>query len=413
MEEYLIVKQKSRYPIAIAALLLLLALGYLIKILLFSNDIPERYLKPILVSQVSLPNVLKGIGTIEPTQRELLSAPLKGNINTLTIREGQAIKKGQVLAKLTNYELEQDIHNASYEQLNLESQVAIDKSNLAIKLSQIKVDLSKAKMALQQQSLELNANKVLMEQGIISAIRFKQSEMLYKQSELEVNAKNDELSLFKDAFDQQLIALNNKVNIAKNKLSYLQRRQEQLTLTANFDGTVSQNLAKLGQAVTQGQSLFELIETDNLLAKIQVPQYSSTQLKIDQKADIVTPSGTIAAKVDYIDTVIRNGAINVFLVLNAPPPSWLRSSQAIEAHIYLEQSLVVQNIKKPNDFDNYSKWKVYEITPSSKAILTNINYKTTEQDTLSFNETLQSNYVLLLPADYATKNNFDLIGAFK
>ena len=392
--------------------MLLLALGYLIKILLFSNDIPERYLKPILVSQVSLPNVLKGIGTIEPTQRELLSAPLKGNINTLTIREGQAIKKGQVLAKLTNYELEQDIHNASYEQLNLESQVAIDKSNLAIKLSQIKVDLSKAKMALQQQALELNANKVLMEQGIISAIRFKQSEMLYKQSELEVNAKNGELSLFKEAFDQQLIALDNKVNISKNKLSYLQRRQEQLTLTANFDGTVSQSLAKLGQAVTQGQSLFELIETDNLLAKIQVPQYSSTQLKIGQKADIVTPSGTIAAKVDYIDTVIRNGAINVFLVLDASPPSWLRSSQAIEAHIYLEQSLVAQNIKKPNDFDNYSLWKVYEITPSSKAILTHINYKTTEQDTLSFDESLQGNYVLLLPAAYATQSYLDLKEVF-
>tara|TARA_B110000211_G_C14086931_1_gene557095 strand:+ start:313 stop:1551 length:1239 start_codon:yes stop_codon:yes gene_type:complete len=412
MEEYLIVKQKKKASFIIGTLLLLIALGYLIKLALFSDGIPARYLKPILVTKISSPNVLKGIGTIEPTQRELLSAPLKGNIKALTIREGQAIKKGQVLAKLTNYELEQDIHNASYEQLNLESQVAIDKSNLTIKLSQIKVDLSKAQMALQQQSLELNANKVLMEQGIISAIRFKQSEMLYKQSELEVNAKNDELGLFKDAFDQQLIALDNKINIAKNKLSYLQRRQEQLTLTANFDGTVSQNLAKLGQAVTQGQSLFELIETDNLLAKIQVPQYSSTQLKIGQKADIVTPSGTIAAKVDYIDTVIRNGAINVFLVLNAPPPSWLRSSQAIEAHIYLEKSLLVQNIPKPNDFDSHSQWKIYEVTPSSKAILTHINYKSSERDTLSFNEPLKSNYVLLLPADYATENNFDLIGAF-
>lgn len=412
MEEYLIVKQKKKAPFIIGALLLLIALAYLIKLALFSDGIPARYLKPILVTKISSPNVLKGIGTIEPTQRELLSAPLKGNIKALTIREGQAIKKGQVLAKLTNYELEQDIHNASYEQLNLESQVAIDKSNLTIKLSQIKVDLSKAQMALQQQSLELNANKVLLEQGIISAIRFKQSEMLYKQSELEVNAKNDELGLFKDAFDQQLIALDNKVNIAKNKLSYLQRRQEQLTLTANFDGTVSQNLAKLGQAVTQGQSLFELIETDNLLAKIQVPQYSSTQLKIGQKADIVTPSGTIAAKVDYIDTVIRNGAINVFLVLNAPPPSWLRSSQAIEAHIYLEKSLLVQNIPKPNDFDSHSQWKIYEVTPSSKAILTHINYKSSERDTLSFNEPLKSNYVLLLPADYATENDFDLIGAF-
>jgi hypothetical protein len=78
----------------------------------------------------------------------------------------------------------------------------------------------------------------------------------------------------------------------------------------------------------------------------------------------------------------------------------------------LEQSLVVQNIKKPNDFDNYSLWKIYEITPSSKAILTHINYKTTEQDTLSFDGSLQGNYVLLLPAAYATRSNLDLKKAF-
>ncbi|MBB1307344.1 HlyD family secretion protein, partial [Pseudoalteromonas sp. SR43-5] len=78
----------------------------------------------------------------------------------------------------------------------------------------------------------------------------------------------------------------------------------------------------------------------------------------------------------------------------------------------LEQSLVAQNIKKPNDFDNYSLWKVYEITPSSKAILTHINYKTTEQDTLSFDESLQGNYVLLLPAAYATQSYLDLKEVF-
>ena len=411
MEEYLIVKQQKKIPFIIGALLLIIALGYSIKVVLLSNEIPARYLKPILISKISSPNILKGIGTIEPTQKELLSAPLKGNITALTIREGQIIKKGQVLAKLVNYELEQEIHTANYEQLNLESQVAIDKSNLAIKLSQAKVDLSKAQMALQQQLLELNANNVLMEQGIISAIRFKQSEMLYKQSELEVNAKKEELNLFKGAFNQQLIALNNKMSIAKNKLNYLNKRQEQLTLKSSFDGIVSQHLAKLGQAVTQGQPLFELIETDNLLAKIQVPQYSSNQLVIGQHADIITPSGTIKAKVEYIDTVIRDGAINVFLNIETPPP-WLRSSQAIEAHIYSEESITVQNIKKPSDFDSHSQWKVYEITPSSKAILTHINYKSIEQYTLSLDEPLKGNYVLLIPADYATENNFDLKGAF-
>ena len=40
MEEYLIVKQKSRYPIAIAALLLLLALGFkLLMLFLCAYDV--------------------------------------------------------------------------------------------------------------------------------------------------------------------------------------------------------------------------------------------------------------------------------------------------------------------------------------------------------------------------------------
>ncbi|WP_249931440.1 HlyD family secretion protein [Pseudoalteromonas sp. S1610] len=339
-----------------------------------------------------------------------MSAPSDGTIKALKIREGQTISRGDILAELSNYELEQKIHTAQFELLNTVSQVAIDKSNLAIRLSKVKSELGNASMQLKQQQLELNANKILAEDGIISSIRFKQSRMQFEQSKLALEAKKTELVLFKEAYEQQLIAYKNKVQLAENQIEYLVAKQSQLTLTAKFDGVVSQNTSKLGQIVKQGQPLFELIETNDLLAKVQVPQYSSEQLEKGQKAKIITPSGNIEAEVDYIDTVIRSGSINVFLTINSGTPNWLRSDQAIEAHIYTSEQQATYSVEKPADFEKFEHWSIFEVNADDQAVLTRISFHETQEQQLSFKEKLGSNYVLLIPSEYTKKDkiNFEL-----
>ncbi|CAM3992581.1 MULTISPECIES: HlyD family secretion protein [Pseudoalteromonas] len=406
MKQHLTIKKRKTlkiYLIPIAIFLVIVIFFHWLK----NDTIPTQYLRPIKVGSTIENQILKGIGTIQPTQRELVSAPSDGTIKLLNIREGQTIKRGDILAELNNYDLEQKIHTAQLELLNISSQVSIDKSNLAIRLSQVQSELANSVMQLKQQKLELNANEALAEKGIISSIRFKQSRMQFEQNELEVEAKKAELALFKDAYEQQLLAYDNKIKLAQNQLEYLNKKQSKLILTAQFDGVISQNSSKLGQVVKQGQSLFELIETNNLLAKVQVPQYSSDQLERGQAAEIITPSGRIQAKVDYIDTVIRNGSINVFLTLNSVTPNWLRSDQAIEANIYTAQQQATYNIQKPDDFNDFKHWNIFEVNANNQAVLTRINYHEVDGSQLSFAEKLSGNYVLLIPDKYTKEHTID------
>lgn len=409
MKQHLIIKNQKRKILIklLIALIVFIGIAFFYLGWLGKNAIPEEYLKPIKVASTIESKVLKGIGTIQPTQRELVSAPSDGTIKLLNIREGQAINRGDVLAELNNYDLEQKIHTAQLELLNISSQVSIDKSNLAIRLSQVKSELAHSVMQLKQQKLELNANEALAEQGIISSIRFKQSRMQFAQNELDVEAKKAELALFKDAYEQQLNAYENKIKLAQNQLEFLNKKQSKLILTAQFDGVISQNSSKLGQVVKQGQSLFELIETNNLLAKVQVPQYSSDQLERGQAAEIITPSGRIQAKVDYIDTVIRNGSINVFLTFDSVTPNWLRSDQAIEANIYTAQQQATYNIQKPHDFNEFKHWNIFEVNANNQAVLTRINYHEVDGSQLSFEEKLSGNYVLLIPDKYTKQEIID------
>lgn len=407
MKQHLITKKRKPSKRFLIPLIISIGAAFLYLSWLSKDTIPEEYLKPIKIASTTESKILKGIGTIQPTQRELVSAPSDGTIKLLNIREGQTIKRGDILAELNNYDLEQKIHTAQLELLNISSQVSIDKSNLAIRLSQVQSELANSVMQLKQQKLELNANEALAEKGIISSIRFKQSRMQFEQNELEVEAKKAELALFKDAYEQQLIAYANKIKLAQNQLEYLNKKQSKLILTAQFDGVISQNSSKLGQVVKQGQSLFELIETNNLLAKVQVPQYSSDQLERGQAAEIITPSGRIQAKVDYIDTVIRNGSINVFLTLNSATPNWLRSDQAIEANIYTAQQQATYNIQKPHDFNDFKHWNIFEVNANNQAVLTRINYHEVDSSQLSFEEKLSGNYVLLIPDKYTKEHTID------
>jgi HlyD family secretion protein len=407
MKQLLITKKRKTLKRFLIPLIISIGVAFLYFSWLSKDSIPEEYLKPIKIASTTESKILKGIGTIQPTQRELVSAPSDGTIKLLNIREGQTIKRGDILAELNNYDLEQKIHTAQLELLNISSQVSIDKSNLAIRLSQVQSELANSVMQLKQQKLELNANEALAEKGIISSIRFKQSRMQFEQNELEVEAKKAELALFKDAYEQQLIAYANKIKLAQNQLEYLNKKQSKLILTAQFDGVISQNSSKLGQVVKQGQSLFELIETNNLLAKVLVPQYSSDQLERGQAAEIITPSGRIQAKVDYIDTVIRNGSINVFLTLNSVTPNWLRSDQAIEANIYTAQQQATYNIQKPHDFNDFKHWNIFEVNANNQAVLTRINYHEVDSSQLSFEEKLSGNYVLLIPDKYTKEHTID------
>lgn len=385
-------------------LLLVVIIFTIIVTFLFNTQNYEAHLTPIEVRTDSKSSVIKGLGTIKPLSLKLISSPVDATISELHIREGQGVKTGEVLAKLENFELEEQLQNAEYQISVLDSKLNIEKSDLEISRSKLHTELLRAKTAFAQLKLELDANKKLQEQGIVSLINYQKAELSYQQAKLDITAREQELALFDKSYQHRLAALEVDRSIAAKKLSFLRAQKQRLTITATQDTTVAKVYGHLGNNFRQGAPLFEIIEGREFLAEVQVPQYSANKISTDFTATIHTPNGKLAAKVDYVDTVVRNGASTVILNLVDAAPSWLKPEQSIEAEIQLAHSAQHNQLKyleTPAQFNAQHEWVVYEIRPNgdahrvSKAIVDSNN-----PIRVSLPHTFRGNYALLVPADF-------------
>lgn len=350
---------------------------------------------------------IKGIGAIVPRHKLVLSTMEDGLVTEVLIRPGQQVKQGQKLARIVNHQLEQEVQKASYELLSVQSDAQLKQSELQIRTYQYQADVNRADTALKKQQLELDANQQLTESGVVSKIKFAQEQMNVEQLRLEQQAAAKQFSLFEDSRQEQLRALRMKVAAAEQRLAFLRLRLDALSVYASIDGIARNLEISVGQRVSQGQSLMELVDTAELIAEIQVPQYSAGQMAVGLTASIRTPGGQVSAVVEHIDSVIRNGAVSVFLSLEQRPV-WLKTDQSVEAEINtgITQSLMV--LKKPENYQQHRTWAVFhvdnQVARPSRASLSD----GPEQLLVVTGELHQGQRVLLLPKELAPSEEFSL-----
>lgn len=407
MHQYLEEKGHTNIRVILPILAILLVLGIASIYWLTRQDV-SPYLSAVqTLSEYQQSKRVKGIGTIVPRHKLVLSALEDGLVTEVMIRAGQQVKQGQKLARIINHQLEQEAQRADYELLSVKSEVQLKQSELQIRAYQYQADLHRAETALKKQQLELDANQQLVESGVVSKIKFAQEQMNIEQLRLEQNAARQQLSLFEESRQEQLRALAMKVSAAEQRLTFLKARLEALTLHASIDGIARNVELSVGQRVNQGQSLVELVDTAELIAEIQVPQYSAGQMQVGLSASIRTPGGQVAGVVEHIDSVIRNGAISVFLSL-AQRPGWLKTDQSVEAEIDtgVSQSLLVLN--KPENYQQYTSWAVFQVDNQlarpSRASLSD----GPEQLLVVMGDLHNGQQILLLPTEFAPSEEFSL-----
>ncbi|NQY62988.1 MAG: HlyD family efflux transporter periplasmic adaptor subunit [Alteromonadaceae bacterium] len=412
MQQYLIEKKAVSNTAKVIAASLVVVI--FVSIIGFTNSpsLPNEFSKPFPVKSTNIPLTIKGIGKIVPRTTVLISAPDDGQITKIQVRPGEMVKKGTILAQMRNYSLEQDLQEFNFNLTNLRSEVELAKSNLLIREFKLKSNLAKSQNLLKRQSIELEANKKLVAKQIVSKIKHQQEKMSLEQLQLDVNSWQHQIKLFEQNYQRQITALETRVKSSENKLAYIKKRIAALTLRAEVSGIVKEVKFNLGQSVDQGQKLFELIEPEQLIAKIQVPQYSSEKLAIGQTAKIITPSGTLNAQIEHVDNVIRQDSISIFLTINDELPKWLKVDQSIEAIISTPQQERKLYTYKPLKFEKYDTWVFYQVDSDGVANKIEVIYNSDAKDILSINtqNLKDGDHVLIIPFEYANNDEFKVSG---
>jgi HlyD family secretion protein len=158
------------------------------------------------------------VGSVEPDVKVDVKSVLSGKVVELLVREGDRVKRGQVLARV-----EPDV-------------------NQARDLAQVKNSVSEAEIALGEAKATFERNRDLLGQGLLSAQAGLESETRYRQAK----AARD------SAMDKYRIVEESGVPIAVAAAGTVQR----LNVTSPMDGVVIRRPVELGDTVMSGVSSF-------------------------------------------------------------------------------------------------------------------------------------------------------------
>jgi HlyD family secretion protein len=158
------------------------------------------------------------VGSVEPDVKVDVKSVLSGKVVELLVREGDRVKRGQVLARV-----EPDV-------------------NQARDLVQVKNSVSETEIALSEAKATYERNKGLLAQGLLSAQAGLESETRYRQSKASRDA----------AMDKYRIVEESGVPIDVASAGTMQR----LNVTSPMDGVVIRRPVELGDTVMSGVSSF-------------------------------------------------------------------------------------------------------------------------------------------------------------
>jgi HlyD family secretion protein len=235
------------------------AIGLVVLVLtllaIFKKREPVISVQTELVSRHSLTNIVIANGKIQPVIQVTISPEVSGEIIELPVKEGQQVKKDDLLVKINP-----DIYVAAVNQAK-----AGYESSLAAKASAV-ANLEKAQ-ADYTRNLELFHQKLLSESDFIG---FKSA---------------------RDVAKAQLDSADDQVNVSKATVDSAEEQLARTTIVSPLDGTISKLNSQLGERVlgtvqNAGTEIMVISDLNQMEARVDIGEMDVVGITPGQKAQL-------------------------------------------------------------------------------------------------------------------------------
>lgn len=212
-------------------------------------------------------------GSLAPVVQATVKAQVGGEVEELTVREGQDVRQGDVIARL-------------------------DTRNLQAQFDREQAAVDKARADLELATLNRDKHRSLLQQKFISQNTFEQTESAWAGSVANLKLAQAQARLAKINLDDAVVR-------------------------APFAGTIARRLVQPGEKVAPDTALVALVDLRELLLEAAVPAAEIPAVKIDQTAHFsVGGFGKRAfdGKVQRINPITADGSRSIMIYVSVPNP---------------------------------------------------------------------------------------------
>ena len=288
-------KRKWKITIVVAALLIAIAGVYASTVYSKRGVVTVQTGK---VTRIDLTSIVTASGEIKPKNYINIGANAVGDITDLLVKEGDHVRKGQLLAKIEDTQPQADVKSqeatvASAEADSTASEAGLKASDENIATMQAAIDHDKAD--LERMKAELDRAELLYKEQLMAKQDFDLKKFTYQAQEAAVKESDTRLTQANAQREQSaagLASAQKRVAQAKAGLVRFNDILYKRNSYAPLDGIVTNLPVRVGESVVPGLQnqtgtlIMTIADMSLITAEVKVDETDIVNIKLDQMADI-------------------------------------------------------------------------------------------------------------------------------
>lgn len=333
-----IARIRKHWPWAAAAALLLMIAGWL----LFGNHastlrVAASDLTIADVRQAEFKDYVRLSGQVVPIQVVQLSPEEGGIVTERVAEEGTMVRKGDVIIRLRNSNLDLQILNAEAELA--EKQNLLRNTQVAMQQDRLNNQLEQAQLAMdtERKLRTYRQNERLYNERLISRENYLQAEEDYHLAQRKQGLITQRLQQDSIYRSVQMDQMEDNLANMRTNVVLVRERKNKLEVRAPIDGELGLLDVELGQSVTSGQKIGQVNDLSDYKIEAQVDEHYIDRVRAGLSANFARGDANFSLTVRKVYPEVREGKFRTDFIFRGERPANIRSGQTYYLNLELGQ----------------------------------------------------------------------------
>ena len=305
-------------------------------------------------------------GNVAPIATIYMDAYEGGRVTEKLIEEGAMVKKGDIILKLEN--------------MNLYEQILASESNLALKQNDLRStkltfdsrqvegrrSLATASTDLQRLKRNYEQNKALYDEELISREEYQLSKENYELSKKQYDIVKTQTENDDQLRETSLKGLDADLERMQKTLGMVYQRLDHLNVRAPANGQLGFLDAEIGQSIQQGERIGQINVLTDYKIEATIDEHYIDRVVRDLSAMLDRNGEEYPLRLRKVYPEVRNGKFKVDLVFTDDRPLTIRTGQSYNIKLQLGESSDAMLLPKGSFFQSTGGQWIFVVGPDGE-----------------------------------------------
>ena len=220
--------------------------------------------------------VISVTGSLNPDETVTINSEVIGKVTSIRFDFGQAVHKGDVLAEIDKQEYQIQVERSKAALAQALARLGLSPGQETVPPTST-ANMRQAEAQLEDAKFKYESAAKLVKSGDISQERFTELEKAYRARQAGFESSRDELRTQWMSME----SLRSDVKLAEKRLN-------DSTMRAPFDGVVSQKHVSVGQYLKDNAAIVTLVKTNPMRLRVEVPETAAGVVRVGTLLTFVT-----------------------------------------------------------------------------------------------------------------------------